>query len=292
MFQKPTRNCPLCGSDNISDHYTIDSFKDTFKISRCNSCFFQFMNPIFTEKYLSELYSEDYYKGKADYTYTDERNNFNYNKYVWNARINKIRSYIPSGNFLDIGCSFGGLLKCASGHFNTFGIEISNYSAEYASSNSDSNIFNGTLEQYSMPDNTFDIITMIELIEHLPDPVKTVQKCRQLLKKNGLLVIQTADMEAIQAITAGKNYHYYLPGHVSYFSSYNLTLLLNNCGFNHIKIYRPVDFGLIPKLLKSRGSFKSIWDYFNWFRISYYHFKGYIKYRDRPLTSSMVVYAY
>ncbi len=113
-----------------------------------------------------------------------------------------------------------------------------------------------------------------------------------MLESGGVAVIQTADMEAWQSLNAGEKYHYYLPGHLSYFSEKNLTGLLLRTGFRKVKVFRPVDFPLYSKLLKSRGSFKKITDYRKWIQISLYHFMGHFKRKGKPLTSSMVIYAF
>ena len=132
---------------------------------------------------------------------------------------------------------------------------------------------------------------MIELLEHEKNPAHAVRESYRLLKKNGLLVIQTANMDGMQARILKDNYAYYMPGHVSYFTKRSLTYILKKAGFRKIKIYFPVEFGLLPKLLKSRYSFKSYFDYLKWLRISYYHFISKIRFGNFAATSSMVIYA-
>ena len=103
----------------------------------------------------------------------------------------------------------------------------------------------------------FSVITMIELLEHVSDPVTAVSECFRLLKENGLLVIQTANMDALQAKCLKDKYAYFMPGHVSYFTKRNLVDLLKKTGFKKVKVFYPVEFGLIPKLLKSRYTLSS-----------------------------------
>jgi SAM-dependent methyltransferase len=249
------------------------------------------MNPQYGDRTLASFYTRDYYSGSSGFSYVDERIDYKFYNYVWNARIRKILKYSRNGNFLDVGCSFGGFLQCASRYFTPYGIEISKYSADHAKTVFGKNIFNGTVENAPFKNNSFDVITMIEVAEHLGDPRKTFSIAFSLLKKNGLLVIQTADMNAWQAINAGDTYHYFLPGHLSYFSEESLRRLLTGIGFSKIHVYRPVEFGLLPKLLKSRASFKKITDYFKWKQIIFYHIKGFFRFKGKPLTSSMVVYA-
>jgi SAM-dependent methyltransferase len=249
------------------------------------------MNPRFKDRVIKQMYNEAYYSGSAEYSYYDERQALKYSEYVWKKRIKKIRQYADGGNFLDVGCSFAGFLKCASENFIPFGIEFSMYSGKHARSLFGNNIHIGTIADHPFQPKFFSVITMIELIEHLCDPAAAVSECFKLLENSGLLVIQTANMDGLQAKLLRDKYAYFMPGHVSYFTKKNLTDLLKNAGFKKIKIFYPVEFGLVPKLLKSRYQFKSSFDYLKWFRIAYYHLISKIRFNDFAMTSSIVIYA-
>jgi len=291
MFNLRKNSCPLCGSGNINFKYHINRYKLEFDVDECSGCGFIFTNPPFTGEVIEKFYSEEYFSGKADYSYVDERQIKKYSQYVWDRRVKVIRRYVKSGNFLDVGCSFGGLLEAAAKYYKPFGIELSGYAFSHAKKLFGSDIHHGTLCDHIFSDNFFSAITMIELIEHLADPACAVKQCFKLLKTGGVLVVQTANMQGKQARDLGRNYEYYMPGHLSYFTAENLALLLQNAGFSRIIIYYPVEFGLLPKLLKSRGSFRKFSDYTAWFRISYYHLKSKLHFGRFAMTSSMVVYA-
>ncbi len=291
IFKRKSKRCPLCQSINIGHHYNIIRSDYVFNTDRCSDCGFIFMNPGYTDSFVESFYTDKYYGESADYSYFDERKTEKYCAYVWKSRINNIRKYVKKGNFLDIGCSFGLFLKYASEYFKTYGIEISKYSSDYAKKHSNSIIENVSWDKY-YPKTKFSCVTMIEVIEHFFSPGEVISKIYDMLETGGVAVIQTADMEAWQSLNAGENYHYYLPGHLSYFSEKNLTELLLRTGFRKVKVFRPVDFPLYAKLLKSRGSFKKIADYRKWIQISLYHFKGHFKRKGKPLTSSMVIYAF
>ena len=291
MFKEHIQHCPLCGSIAINNKYHIDRYRLKFHVNCCNDCGFIFMNPQFTDHVIENFYSEEYFKGRADYSYIDEREIKKYSQYVWNKRIDAIHKYVKNGNFLDIGCSFGGLLESASKYYNPYGIEMSEYAHSHSREIFGESIHHGTLSDHKFDDNFFSAITMIELIEHLPDPVSAVNECFRLLQSEGVLVVQTANMNGKQAKDLGGNYEYFMPGHLSYFTAQNLTMLLKTAGFSKIRIYYPVEFGLIPKLLKSRGSFKKFSDYAAWLRITSYHMKSKIHFGHFAMTSSMVIYA-
>jgi len=292
MYKEKKTGCPLCRRGPICAHYSIDKYEIKFNTDKCLNCGFIFMNPALDDETIKSLYSEEYFKGGADYSYIDERKIKKYSLHVWKKRIKVINRYIKGGKFLDIGCSFGGLLEAASEFYTPCGIEASEYAYSHASSVFGDKIHHGTIEDHPFPENFFSAITMIELIEHLENPLFAIEECFRLLKDKGLLVIQTANMAGQQAKNLGKDYEYFMPGHLSYFTMANLTRALRSAGFTKIKVFYPVEFGLLPKLMKSRGSFKSVSDYKAWLRISSYHLKSKIHAGNFAMTSSMVIYAF
>ena len=196
------------------------------------------------------------------------------------------------GNFLDVGAAFGGFMNAASTRYSTYGIEPSEYSGNEARKRfGGDRVHVGTLENHPFESGFFSAITMIEVIEHLADPAGAVRECFRLLRDGGVLVVQTANMAGLQARLQGERYAYFMPGHLSYFTRRNLTGLLADSGFSRIDAYLPVEFGLLPKLLKSRSAFTSIADYRRWLRIAWYHYTSKLRFGDFALTSSMVLYA-
>ncbi len=290
-YRAPRTACPLCRSAVIGPRYRIARYARPFTVDRCAACGFMFMNPLFSEKTVRELYAREYYTGEADYSYQDERAIEPFAMHVWRARMKRISRWAPPGNFLDVGAAFGGLMKAAARHFTPYGIELSEYSGKHALSLFPGRVHIGTLENHPFEAGFFSAITMIELIEHLPDPATAVAECFRLLAPGGLLVVQTANMEGRQARVLGDRYEYFMPGHLSYFSMENLTGLLKRCGFSRVKVFYPVEFGLVPKLRKSRHAFRTLADYRAWLRISWYHAKSKVRCGRFAMTSSMVVFA-
>ncbi|MCX7821613.1 MAG: class I SAM-dependent methyltransferase [Brevinematales bacterium] len=288
-------NCRLCCSEEINEKYVINNFNQPIKIFECENCGFMFQE---VEKNLAyKFYTEDYYSNKQEYSYLDERKKENFSRYVWEKRVkilkNLEKTKVLDKNFLDVGCSFGGLLQVAKENgFNPYGIEVSDYSGGYAKKRFGSDkIFIGSVEDIDLPDNFFSVITMVEVVEHIFDPKIALVKLYNSLLEGGIILIQTANMAGLQAKIFGKNYHYYLPGHLSYFTHKNLKKILKDVGFKWVKIYGGVEFGLLPKLLKSRGDFSSFKDYLKWIRISFYHFMSKLRIGGLFFTSSMVVIA-
>lgn len=285
--------CKLCGYKEQQKKYQIDRFQKPFIIFECPECGFQFQD-IDPESAYS-FYDEGYYTGKNDFSYTDERQNENASRIVWQARMKKLikqeKTEESPKRFLDVGCSFGGFMQVASEMgYDPSGIEVSDYAAEYARKRfGKQKIYSGSIEDMVLPENYFSIISLIEVIEHLYQPDKALQNLYRALQPGGVILIQTADMAGLQAKRLGPEYHYYLPGHLSYFNRFNLKQVMEKSGFHKTKFVGGVEFGLLPKLKKSRYSFKKLSEYLKWFRISWYHYISKIVIGRLHLTSSMVM---
>ena len=281
-------HCPLDKNCNWQFLYNSEYNYYDLPIYKCKNCGLQSIFP--KDKYdLRTMYEASYYQGTAAYSYIDERKNEKYESYVWDARLKNILKFKPEGRFLDIGSSFGGFLNRAKNKgYEAYGVEISSYSAKYANERGIPT-FKGSILQANFPEKSFDIITLIEVIEHLDKPDLVFQKLSSILNDDGLLIIQTANFDGKQAIDEAAKYHYYLPGHLYYYSLSNLQQILIQNGFKKFIPYYGVDFPLMAKLLKSRGSFKSVFEYWKWVRISYFHFKSKF---FKGSTSSLVLYAF
>lgn len=280
-----TLSCPVCRSP-FEKLYTIDRFAIPISILRCPSCGLQRQE---TFPVLEDLYTEAYYQGKNEYSYRDERETERYDRFVWRARLRTMGKYKPApARLLDVGCAFGGFLSEArAAGYDVEGLDFSPFAAKSAAAKG-LPVRQGAFGPGLFADASFDVISLIEVVEHLSDPLSFARSLFDYLRPGGLAVIQTANFLGRQARRAGPDYHYYLPGHLFYYSSQNLKELLRQAGFERFVLYRPVDFGLWPKMRKAAGT-TPLWA---WPRIALYHLKSKIALGEWALTSSMVLYAF
>ncbi len=286
---KASAGCPICGG-KMNYRYTISRFSPAFDIERCVECGLE--RQVSMPEKIEDLYTEDYYSGKSEYGYKDERKQETFERYVWRARLRRIREFVPApADFLDVGCAYGGLaLEAQAMGYRSQGLDISEHAVREASARG-LEAHKGRITDGIFRSSSVDVVTLIEVIEHLEDPRAAVQELARIMRPGGLAVIQTANFAGRQAVTQGSAYHYYLPGHLHYFSRANLTRLLGEEGFSRVVFFPGVEFGLLPKILKSRGSFKKASDYLKWLRIAAYHMKSKIAFGDYASTSAMVLYA-
>ena len=100
-FDAPIKNCITCGSSNIKENLTDHR---GISITVCNECGFQFMNPQYTDNYLSEYYST--YMEDEDFDHWHEALTYCHDFY-----LSLIEKYTKLGSLLDIGCGNGHLLE-------------------------------------------------------------------------------------------------------------------------------------------------------------------------------------
>lgn len=248
--------CNLCGFEEYREKYMMG----TVNIVKCKKCGLVCLNPQPSFSEIKKLYYEGYFKGKGFDKGIDYFNGLKYKKgwdHISNSRLKNIEKFVKKGRILDIGCSFGEFLDIARKRgWEVNGVELSKFACKTSRNKFKLNPFNGTLEQAKYPSETFDVITMFEVIEHLPDPLNTLKECNRILKKNGLIIIQTGNVESLSAKIYGKRWPYFLLGHLHYFSKKTISKMLEKAGFKIVKIYNGDEISL-------SANYKCFWEYKN-----------------------------
>ena len=85
---------------------------------------------------------------------------------------------------------------------------------------------------------SFDILTMWDVIEHLTDPFHTVRQCALLLKPGGLFALSTHNMQSQWARLYGSRYPFLMRMHLFHFSNQTIVRLLEDSGFEVVKLYK------------------------------------------------------
>ena len=137
---------------------------------------------------------------------------------------------------LDVGCAFGWFLSILPRRWKKFGLDVSAYALSYAKKYA--KVYKADFTKFT--DKEFDIITMIHVIEHLDKPEIFIKKARSLLKKNGLLIIETPDFDSAMARKYGVKFRlFHDPTHISLFSYESLTRLIRDSKFKIVKVDFP-----------------------------------------------------
>ena len=248
--------CPICNKNSWSKY--LDN------LVKCADCEFIRAHDKYFKIDPTKFYGQDYFSSVyGDYTKEQEALEKNFQD-----RIDRIRKYKSSGKLLEIGCAHGYFLKNAEKYFQCFGIDLNPDVTKITKRNTKSKIFTGDFLVKKIPKNYFDIVCMFDTIEHLKHPEKYLKKIHQVLKPNGLVVVETGNISSLLAKIQGKSWRLImLPDHLQYFSKSSLIQLLSNSGFktkstNDVGFYRTfrqITYRLTKneKLLTNPNSFLS-----------------------------------
>jgi 2-polyprenyl-3-methyl-5-hydroxy-6-metoxy-1,4-benzoquinol methylase len=226
-------HCPVCRNPEPAFYFNYNASQSIYK---CSQCTLQYLLPQLDETALTKLYSENYYLAwglKGDV----ENESIKHMKIsTFNLRLNLIAQFNKTGKILDVGCATGYFLEAAKAKaYDTYGVEFSDYSANLAKNKfGNKNIFKGTLEQCDFENGTFDIIAMSDLIEHVRNPIETLNKAHQLLNTNGIIMIMTPDTGSLSYKLMKQKWTHYKLEHFYYFNKEALQQVALQSGFELI----------------------------------------------------------
>jgi len=220
-------NCPICTSNYIKRIIVIRS-SQICKCSSCGHCFLRSSKP----QDLTAIYQSEGYAGF--------RQDPVFQKTV-NAELtqNFITRVPPPASLLDVGCGNGDFLFAAQqAGYRVEGIDISAGSISICQSRG----LTAVKEEFTNfhKEEKFDLITMWDLIEHLPDPSSFVHHAYCLLKPDGYLMIKTPHvtttlLKIVQIFPRAAGSFLQTPNHIQFFSHNSLLLVLQNNGFNKLE---------------------------------------------------------
>ncbi len=217
----------------------IDS-KNGYDVIDCNLCNFKHIMPIPSSEKLEKYYRDEFVESKSMYV----------DKIIedlawWNLNFDEKYDILEQNleldkrSLLDIGCGFGYFLKRGKQRgWNVSGIDPSKSAIEHAKSlGVDAEC--GLIDKNSFQEKQFNVIHMHEVIEHLPDPKKSLTIIHNILKNNGLLCISSPnDYNPLQLISKHKSNvtpWWVSPiDHINYFDFSSIKNLLNDVGFEII----------------------------------------------------------
>lgn len=234
-YDSPLNQCLICGSRSIGLLFTDCRGND---IARCE-CGFQFMNPQYTDDYLKEYYSQ-----YGDFTDDGLNKWAEPLLYGHDFYFQLIEKFIqPPGRMLDIGSGTGFLLQAAQKrNWSTEGYDVDPQLTERVSQKLGIKIFSGDFFKAGIPDSSYDLITMHQVLEHVKQPVDYLKKIKQLLKPQGYFFIAVPNiasssnrwkffLESLGLRKKRRGVYYDSNHHLSYFNPKVLRSALESHGF-------------------------------------------------------------
>ena len=218
------KKCPWCDSDNNHQFLKLKDYfltQEDFEILECNDCKLLFTTPCPAPDKIG-----DYYKSEEYLSHNDEKRSLFARIYniVKNTNI-KNKFNIAVGNkqsavrILDIGCGVGDFLNYAKEKgCKITGIEPNDDARKIAEKKLNIKVFSPA-ELENLPDNSFDIITMWHVLEHVADLKTEIHHLQRLLKNDGRLILALPNYKSFDAeYYKDKWAAYDVPRHLNHFS--------------------------------------------------------------------------
>jgi 2-polyprenyl-3-methyl-5-hydroxy-6-metoxy-1,4-benzoquinol methylase len=209
---------------------------------------------------LKQYYENKYYqqqKGVIQKIYSSQEIAFFGKRAERKIRVIEKYFEIENKSFLDVGCGEGWSLKSfKEAGFTVNGIDYSSYGIQTQNPDLLGNFENGDIivkiEELQKSNTKYDVILLDNVLEHLLDPLETLQTLYSLLEEEGCLIIEVPnDFSVLQSklLNEGhidKEFWVAIPDHLSYFNSDGLKNICEYVGFQqkHLSTDYPIDLNL------------------------------------------------
>lgn len=275
--------CNICGNENNEFFLAVpDCIENSliYQLVRCAKCDLTFVNPRPKDIDIRKYYPDDNY-----YAYRDIKRRGLAAKLRQKVRsylmewaggyrpanhcLRKVRildglvrkvlknhliGVVPAkyyGKLLDVGCGNGELLLWYQNHgWETMGIEPSKRGAMIARSKG-LQIIESTVEEATLPDNYFDAITMVQVLEHLKDPKESLSKMYRALRSRGLILAGVPNFLCVDRQVLGSFWlPLEIPRHLYHFTPKSLQKVFEAGGFDILEIRRKTNYAMTLSQIK------------------------------------------
>lgn len=246
-FEWVERRCPLCGSADVVQVFAesnivqaeLDRFAFAsrklpecmhFRLVECSACGMLYGNPVLSPDTLENAYRE------ADF---DSGGEARYASATYAAQVRRIIPRLPDlKGALDIGTGDGAFLEelLRLGFQDVAGVEPSMAPVAAAKAHIEPLIRLGLFNAANYPSASFSLVTCFQTMEHMSNPLETVQRAYGLLKPGGALVIVVHNRKSVSARLLGTRSPIFDIEHLQLFCPATSRRLLDRAGFRDITV--------------------------------------------------------
>jgi SAM-dependent methyltransferase len=230
--------CLLCAGERADTLFV----EPPHTVVRCVSCGLVWVTPRFTECSLGAVYDESYWRSVAPRArgYADYRRDQPLYLKTFRRRLAVVRRHVSRpGTLLDVGCAAGFFMQVMRDEgWTVYGVEPSAGIVAHAREQLGlGTIHVGTLDGAPHAPGTFDLVTLWDVIEHVPDPIALLRRARELLRPDGTLILETQDIDSLVARLLGRRWHHFKHDeHLYHFGRSTVRELLARAGLRFVEM--------------------------------------------------------
>jgi len=151
------------------------------------------------------------------------------------AVLRTIERWHRPGSLLEIGSQVGILLRAAEDRgWTATGVEPSRWAVATGRALLGVNLVTGSLEEAEFAPGSVDCIVMVDVLEHLVDPLSALRRCRTWLAPDGVLALSTVNMGTFAAKVMGSQWPGFMDMHLTYFTPQSLREFLRRSNFRWV----------------------------------------------------------
>jgi 2-polyprenyl-3-methyl-5-hydroxy-6-metoxy-1,4-benzoquinol methylase len=257
----PRERCPICAAPPGK---IVARRIDALNLRDCPDCKALFVDPVPNERALARCYGPDYFREKQPgrdsgayrhYSFIGPNKNYEFS----NSEV--LAGHVPgyteiTTNFalsgkaiLEIGCATGALLQSLAKYrpARLVGIDIAREQIAFGKANYlEVELYCGTLETIAFHPAEFDIILLLDVLEHVQDPSLLLDQVNRLLKPNGSIFIHTPNGDAFDRAKANWSYLFWGLEHVVYLRTITLARIVKRVGLSIRKLWSVGTPGAVP----------------------------------------------
>jgi SAM-dependent methyltransferase len=198
--------CPACGS--ITRHAHLFR-KNDCEILRCTECGLGRAEAHDFDP--RQYYTHDYFSGGHADGYAHYLDAERVLRREFAGTVRFIRKHCDGGRLLELGCAYGFFLQEARRHFDVAGIELAEDAAAHCRRDR-LRVLTGVADDAHLAElGPMDVIVLLDVIEHLPEPHETLSLCARHLRPGGIVVLTTGDFGSTLARIAGASWRLMTP---------------------------------------------------------------------------------
>jgi len=194
-------------------------------------------------------------KGYADYhSLADAMQHTNFKRLKWLVRRLGDPGHTP--RLLDVGCGPGYFVQAASDvDLEASGVEVSEYAVRFAREELGQDVRRGEARAADLGSGPYELVTMWDVIEHLPDPAGALRDVAAVTAPGGLVALSTGDVSSMVARVSGARWHLYtFPEHLWFFTPASLRRLMERAGLEVVETRYEVCWYPVSYLVERVGA--------------------------------------